>query len=289
MLRLHSRSTRRGGANRIGGLKCERLETRDCPAAPTLLSFNVSRGTGFNIQVSGVVQDDNPTAVHINLSGVASGSFTPNAAGFFNGSTVATGFGQIAAQANDSEGSSSVLTSDYQNLAPQLQLSTAQTGIDQFTISGVVTDEDPSSTTVSLTGVFGGMVQPSATGIFSISFTAGTLGDMHACVTGPGGGSTSPINFSLLNAPPVITNFHAVQAGGTTWILQGIVHDEAPAGLTVLFRSGLAEVDYHTATVMSDGSFSAVVYLKIGESGPVSAQTQDWYGLGSNVPVTYVG
>jgi hypothetical protein len=40
---------------------------------------------------------------------------------------------------------------------------------------------------------------------------------------------------------------------------------------------------------MSDGSFSAVFYLKIGESGYVTAQTQDWYGLGSNVPMTHVG
>jgi hypothetical protein len=254
-----------------------------------LLSFNVARGTGHNIQVSGVVQDNNPTAVHVDLSGVASGSFTPNAAGFFNGSAVTSSFGQIAAQASDSEGSSAILTSDYQNLSPQLQLSTVQTGADQFTISGVVTDEDPSSTTVSLTGVFGGTVQPSATGDFSITFTAGTLGAMHAAVTGPGGGSNSPLDFSLFNAAPVIIDFHAVQAGGTAWILQGHVQDEAPAGLTVLFHSELAEIDYHTTTVMSDGSFSAVFYLKIGESGHATAQTQDWYGLGSNVPWTFIG
>jgi len=290
MLRLHSRSTRRGGANRLGGLKCERLETRDCPAAPTLLSFNVSRGAGHNIQVSGVVQDDNPTAVHIDLSGVASGSFTPNAAGFFNGSSVTSGFGQIAAQASDSEGSSAILTSDYQNLAPQLQLSTVQTGPDEFTVSGVVTDEDPGSTTVSLTGVVGATVQPSANGDFSISFSTSTLGAMNAAVTGPGGGIlNTPLGFLLGNTAPVITDFHAVQAGGTAWILQGHVQDEAPAGLTVLFRGGLSEIDYHTTTVMSDGSFSAVFYLKIGESGYVTAQTQDWYGLGSNVPMTHVG
>jgi hypothetical protein len=57
----------------------------------------------------------------------------------------------------------------------------------------------------------------------------------------------------------------------------------------VTFHSGLAEIDNHTTTVLSDGSFSAVFYLKIGESGIVSAQTWDWFGLASNVPLTFVG
>ena len=290
MLRLHSRSTRRGGANRLGGLKCERLETRDCPAAPALLSFNVSRGTGHNIQVSGVVLADNPTAVHVDLSGVASGSFTPNAAGFFNGSSVTNGFGQIAAQAFDSGGSSSISTSDYQNLAPQIQLSTVQTG------AGSVHDQRRRHRRRPKLDhrQFDRCIRRDGSAqcdwqLFDFVHGQHAWHDARRRVRA--GRRWFELTAGLLAAQstPGDHRFPCGASGRDGVDLAGQRPDEAPAGLTVLFHGGLAEIDNHTATVMSDGSFSAVFYLKIGESGSVSAQTQDWFGLGSNIPTTFVG
>ena len=169
-----------------------------------------------------------------------------------------------------------------------LNLETVQIAPNQFTISGTVSDENPGQDTVSLTGVFASTIQPDSNGQFSVTFTANVLGAMHVATTDSLGAQSNPIESFLQNRAPIINNFCASQAGNA-WILHGNVEDESPAGLVVTFRSGLEEVDHHTAIVMSDGSFSAVFYLKIGESGNVTARTQDWYGSVSNEPQTFIG
>jgi hypothetical protein len=289
MARVFSRTAHRAGRTRAPRLRFEHLETRDCPAAPCLSSFNVTRLQGHAIQVSGTIVDESPTTAQVRLSGVATGIFVPNALGAFSGQTTTTGFGQIGARAYDAEGyMSRIWLVDYQNLPPSLTYQVTQSGPAQFTISGVVTDEDPNLATVFVTGVAAGSVAPDINGNFSFSFTSGVLGAMHIRAVDQGGLSSGLQDFQLPNAAPVITQFFATQQGNA-WILQGTVVDEMPAGLVVTFHSGIALIDGRTATVDSTGHFSAVFYLKHNDTGIVSAFTQDWFGAGSNTAYTYIG
>jgi hypothetical protein len=256
---------------------------------PILLSFNVTRLQGHAIQVSGLVWDNNPATAEVRLSGVASGNFQVNAQGFFAGETTTTGFGQIVARAYDNEGFiSRALYHNYQNLPPSISYQVEQSGPGQFRIFGVVTDEDPNLATVNIGGVVSGSTTPDINGQYSYTFNSTILGGMNIRAVDSIGQNSYFQYFYLPNQAPVIAPFTASQQG-YAWIIQGRVADEAPAGLTVTFHSGIPSIDGRTTTVLSDGSFFIVAFLKWGESGIVSADTTDWFGVASNTAYTWVG
>lgn len=290
MYSLFARRKHRPAPTRRPRLKFEPLEARDCPALPpTMLSFNVTRLQGQAIQVSGLILDDSPATATVRLSGVATGIFNVNALGFFSGQTTTTGFGQISARAFDSEGFiSRPLNHNYQNLPPSISYQVEQSGPGEFRVFGVVTDELPTQATVQIGGVASGSVSPLGNGNFSFTFASTILGGMNIRAVDSIGQSSGWFNFQLSNSAPVIAPFFAEQEGNA-WIIQGRVVDEAPVGLVVTFHSAIPSIDGRTATVMSDGSFYIVAYLKIGESGTVTADTTDWFGLASNTAVTWVG
>jgi hypothetical protein len=271
-------------------LRCESLEARDCPALPpAMLSFEVTRLQGHAIQVSGMIWDESPATAQVRLSGVATGVFNVNAQGYFSGEALTTGFGQIAARAYDSEGFlSKCLYHNYQNLPPSISYQVEQSGPAQFRIFGVVTDEDPNLARVNIGGLVSASVTPEVNGNFTFTFNSSILGGMNIRAVDSIGQNSFLHNFQLPNQAPVIAPFYASQQG-YAWIIQGRVADEAPAGLTVTFHSGIPSIDGRTTTVLSDGSFYIVAYLKWGESGVVSAQTTDWFGIASNTAYTWVG
>src|SRR5438105_4317403 len=50
---------------RASRLRFESLETRDCPAAPSILAFNLTRLQGHAIQVSGLILDESPGTAQV--------------------------------------------------------------------------------------------------------------------------------------------------------------------------------------------------------------------------------
>src|SRR5579859_1289919 len=85
-------------------LMVERLETRDCPAAPVIGSLTATPITGTTVQLSGYVQDANPATTHISFTGVMSGTVTANTYGYFSYQAQASGLGAVSAVATDAAG-----------------------------------------------------------------------------------------------------------------------------------------------------------------------------------------
>lgn len=290
MFRHFARWKNRPAPTRRTQLKVDSLEARDCPAVPPiLLSFNVTRLQGQAIQISGQILDEFPGQTDVRLSGVATGIFQANPLGFFSGQTTTTGFGQIVARAYDNEGlMSRRVEHNYQNLPPSVSYHIEQNGPGTFRVFGVVTDEFPNLNNVNFGGVVSGSTTPAENGQFQFTFSSSVLGGMTIRAVDNIGQNSILSNFQLTNQAPVIAPFFATR-DGNAWIIQGTVADEFAPGLVVTFHSSIPSIDGRTTTVLSDGSFFIVAYLKIGESGVVSADTTDWFGIASNTAYTWVG
>jgi hypothetical protein len=133
----------------------ERLETRDCPA-PVITSFSITATAGKSVRLTGHVQDTNPAADTVTLSGVVSGSVAPNASGDFTLNTTASTLGTANAVAQNGQGQNSASVA--------AQLSVAEPEINNFkavcesgtiyTFSGHVADpENPQGLVVRLSGL----------------------------------------------------------------------------------------------------------------------------------------
>jgi hypothetical protein len=77
----------------------ERLEDRNCPTTPSIINFSVVNTTRNWVQVTGQVIDDNPAADHVVISGIVSGSVTPDAQGHFTFTAPAGRLGAVSAVA----------------------------------------------------------------------------------------------------------------------------------------------------------------------------------------------
>ncbi len=100
-------------------------------------------------------------------------------------------------------------------------------------------------------------------------------------VSGPPSGTstTPPI------APPVISNFYAVESDGYWQIGGSVTDDQSVAGLTITFGGLLTG---HTASVNSQGIFSLTVLFPPGTNGGITAITTDTDGLQSNSAFAWV-
>lgn len=268
------RHPRRIGDSRLG---CERLERRDCPAAPTVLWMSVTRLEGHDVRVAGQVGDESPAACNLQLSGAATGRIAVNPDGTFSTNLTPNGFGQISARAFDVDGNlSAPRMQDYQNVAPIVEIQSER-----------VADEVAASSSILGGGVAAESVLPGAEDDFSAILTS--AGDVGGDVIDSSGLATRIQGDRLDNAPPQITNYSAMYQNGM-WVVFGNVIDEYAPGLTVTFHSAISTVNNRTATVGSDGSFSFSFALPPGSlGGIVSATTVDWYGARSNEPMVYVG
>ena len=99
------------------------------------------------------------------------------------------------------------------------------------------------------------------------------------------GGLSVQTSFAVhVNAPPVVSDFGAVQGYGDMWTFSGQVTDpdEPVAGLTVYFGGVLAPYSVQT-TVDANGLFSLTADFPNLGSGTATAWCYDSQGAQSNV------
>src|SRR5262245_25915281 len=131
-------------------LSVERLEGRDCPAAPVITSFSAAVQSGHTVALTGTIADENPAGVKINFSGVATGSVTANAQGQFSLTTQASTLGAINARAIDTEMLwSAIRSTSITSNAPSLTINLTPGANHQVTVSGQVMDESPGGVPVA--------------------------------------------------------------------------------------------------------------------------------------------
>ncbi|MCI0464580.1 MAG: hypothetical protein L0Z62_47220 [Gemmataceae bacterium] len=268
-------------------LAIEPLETRDCPAAPTLTSFSASVVEGNTVQLSGILTDEDPASCLIIIDGVASTKVMANPSGAFEVQTQAWALGSISAVAYDPEWQqSNELQAAIASAAPQLTLTRTYGAGGAVTLSGHVTDESPTECEVVLTGAVNALVTPNSNGDFSYTTQDWEPGAVTAAAVDPWGQESNQPTATLANSAPVISSFQAVQGTNNVWTFQGQVTDEYAPGLTVrLWGIPTLEgtVGYTEVTVGIDGQFSYSVTLEQGEQGTVSAQVTDWWDVQSQV------
>jgi hypothetical protein len=157
--------------------------------------------------------------------------------------------------------------------APTLTLTaTAQAG-HTVLLSGIVTDDNPKTVTVTLGGVMMGTVTPDDFGVISCTSSATSLGTVTAVARDAAGLTSATDYFQIADAPPVVQGLTVAYGQGRCVILSGTVSDQSPGGLTVAF-SGAA---CGSTTTASDGSFR--VQLQATSLGDVQAVATDPWGL----------
>jgi hypothetical protein len=264
-----------------------RLEARDCPAAPTIPSFQARLVSG-NWVVDGQVSDEHPGSCSVAIGGDVSGSAVVYDDGHFQFITPHTGTGQVTATATDDEGLTSMtsttsVTNPPGNQTPVIQLEVKYNTQRSVTLFGKVIDDDSvSGVTVSFGGKVSGTATTDANGAFSFTQSATGLGTCTAGYTDPHGASATTPVIKLVSAAPVISGFVVTSMGAGVWAVTGTVIDESAYGETVKLSSGISQLDGQTVTVGSDGTFRLEVSLPSDSYGTVTAQVTDWWGLASN-------
>lgn len=266
-------------------LGVERLEARDCPTGPVIMSLSAVATTNHMATLYGMISDPNPASTRINFSGVASGSVNSDATGHFYTQLAASSLGQITAAAIDGMG----LTSCPYSVAltdqvPQIVLNLAYGANKQLTLSGKVTDDTPSGLTVSITGLATGTVTTDSNGNYTITVTASGPNGTITATTADIWGQAASAQVTASNSAPVISALSASASSYGFWSITGKVADEHPGGLTLTFTStDVPAINGLTTTVQADGSFSLTVLIPNTQSGYFYAQTTDWWGVQSNV------
>jgi hypothetical protein len=156
------------------------------------------------------------------------------------------------------------------------------------TVTGQVFGNSPGGLAVTLSGVVSGSMTTDANGMFTYTGTASAAGQIHATVT-DAWGVTASSSTTLLNLPPIIINFQAINNGNNTWTFIGQVQDEYATGLVVRL-SGIPSLDNNnaSATVQANGAFSYTISLQPGENGSVTAECIDLWGQSSTEATAFV-
>jgi len=263
----------------------ERLERRECPAAPTLNGLSAVTSTGTQVTLQGYVSDESPQTSTVAFSGVLSGSATPNAYGWFSAVLNGSILGVVNAIATDNQALSSATASvTLTSQVPTVSVGATQNAADRYvTVQGNVTDETLGGRTVTLSGVVSGTAVTDAQGHYSVTLQASGLGTINATVADPWGQVSNQATYSLSSATPSIMDFVAIHMGGNQWKFKGKVIDEYAPGLTVTF-GGLLQGS--TAIVQNDGTFELI--RTVFGDGEATAQVTDWWGLASLVASDWV-
>jgi hypothetical protein len=274
------KSKSRKALRRKGLGRFERLESRWCPAAPSITSFAADVGPGHSVTLSGQVSDENPSMVMIQFTGAVTATVFTNSQGQFTYTTQNCQLGTVTAKARDMEMLwSQPVTADITSDAPQIvNLSVVESGPNrQVTISGNVIDEDKYGLWVSVTGKVTANGVTDENGDFSITATATALGDVTVTVVDPWGLQGTAVGTITSNAPS-ITNLYVENYGNNRYQIVGFVSDEFPVGLTVYFDGVLAG---KTGTVNEAGFFDE--YFIITDRGEASVIVYDWWGIPSEL------
>jgi hypothetical protein len=140
-------------------------------------------------------------------------------------------------------------------------------------VTGHVVDESPEGLTVTLTGAVQGCATVESDGDFSFTISGGQVGPLSATVVDWDYQQSEVATVQFTSNVPMITGFTVTEGACGTVIVTGCVSDESPGGLTV----DIAGVVQGSATVDSDGSFSAIVSGN-GQLGEITATVADWFG-----------
>ena len=278
-MRLLPRSARSIAASRapravLRGL--ERLETRDCPAAP-VVSVAVDSAADGMLEITGRVGDEHPEGSTVYIYGAAEGVAYPDADGNYSVQLAPTGTGPIQAQALDDDGNVSNMTTrggGGYNYPPIVYLELAQRRGHRVLLEGWVMDDGSvSGLTVSFGGVVCGSTTTNANGTFSVVLTASSLGWVYATAMDSGGLFSDEYWRELCNTPPEILNFSVAQVSGGAWLISGTVNDEWPEGQIVMLESSYANLDGHKIIAQLDGSFALLFTAPPGFLGCTLAAT----------------
>jgi hypothetical protein len=297
MFRWISRPARRskmpGRAARAVRPGLERLETRDCPAAPSLTVHAFDAG-GNQLEVVGRVRDEHPGTTIVHITGAAQGDAHPDATGYFRVFLPQTGPGAVEGQAVDDQGlpSKTTETSSFggYNQPPTVMYEIGQRGGHQVLIQGYVTDDGPvGGLPVVFRGVVSGTAITNADGTFTITLTASSLGWMCANAQDDDGAWSGDYWVELQNLKPEILGLRATQGTGGWWVLSGTVNDEWPSRLIVVLQSSIPDLNGRQVKCGSTGAFSTSFTLPPGfQSGIVIATVTDWWGATSDPVFTLI-
>ena len=278
------RATRRSRVR----LTFDRLEARDCPAAPVISNFLATPLTGHSVRLTGMVRDANPASVSISFSGVLSGGTTATAGGNFSFTAKPTALGTVTAVGTDGQGlQSASVSTQVSSPAPTLTLHLSYLSKNNIYLTGKVSAPSPAGLTVTITGVASGTVTTDASGNYAICLPASGVGKVSATVTDVWGQVSAAASATVSGTKPVIVNFTATRVSGTTWTFSGTVDDATPGGLSVQL-SGLPSLRGKSVTTADDGAFSITITLAPGETGTAGAQVTNWFGLTSDLARTTV-
>jgi len=158
----------------------------------------------------------------------------------------------------------------------------------QVELTGSVSDNAAGPFTVTFSGS-GVSVTTSSSGTFDVITSATSLGTVTAVATNNNTQvSGNSVNTSIQDGRPSIVNFTASHVMGNMWTFSGQVTDDQSVGGLVVTLGGLPSLQGVTVTTNSQGWFSYTCQLGAGESGTATAQTQDIWGVLSNVAWTVV-
>jgi hypothetical protein len=258
----------------------ERLETRDCPAAPVITAPPAA-------VLTGAVTADYPASVVITFSDAVSGAARAATSGQFNYATLGNGLGAASGCAADGPGlTSDRVVAQVRIPAPYIAYSVTYGSGRTVTLSGRVTGADRSGLTVSFRGVVTGSAVTNADGTFSYTAAATGLGNVRATTVDRWGQHSNTATVTLSADPPEITEFEASD-GPDGWTFHGRVSDQYVAGMTIAF-GGLPELTNRTTTVRTDGTFSFTIQLSSWDYGTATARATDCWGLVSDPALTDV-
>jgi hypothetical protein len=264
-------------------LGVERLETRNCPAGPSISSLTATVLANKVVSLTGTVTDSNPASVTVTFSGVLAGSTPANAGGSFSYWATGTNVGMVSAVAVDGQNLASpsvpVMVSTP---APNVTLAVTYGSKTNVTLSGTVTDVDAGSLTITFSGEVTGSVRTNPNGSFSYTAAAAGPGSVTASTVDLWNQASNNATVYLTDQAPTITNFQATQ-GPSGWTFTGTVtcYDQSSAGLTVTF-GGFPDLAGKTTTVQANGTFTFTIQLSSSDHGSADAVTTDWWGLTSN-------
>jgi hypothetical protein len=192
----------------------------------------------------------------------------------------------ISATATDNNGTwdaGNTQTVMVQNLAPTVDVSITYGSQRMVTLSGHVTDAAAANLLVTFTGMVNGTAWTDASGYFTLTAQATGLGQVLVSTTDAGGLDSNIAEVNVSREAPRIDQFSWTHLNGNFYNVTGHVTDDSAEGLTVVLSGILALANVEVA-VQTDGTFSYTWELcDPDETGIITAQITDWWGLQSNV------
>ena len=268
--------------------RIDELEERYCLDG-SHLTMNAVVLPGHTVQLSGSVTGGPVEGVTVKFTGAVTGGATTDINGNYSYTTTQASLGTVTAvglsQLNEyNDTTQATISVD----APTLSLSLTYGAQHTVTLTGILTDIDAASQTITITGVASGSPVTDSSGNFSLTTVASALGTVNATETDLWGLTSNTASVTVANNAPVIQGFQAVNSIGNIWTFSGQVVGDNPEGLTIRF-GGLNSLTGTTTTVQADGTFSFTVTLAAGECGTATAITTGWWGADSNQAYYLVG